>query len=367
MAKLINKHFDQTLDITSYTKSGNMYKVFMFMGSVIHILYTGLFFFTRVYPLMIYNIFAAILWMVLFVNFKISKLRPLLIIINAEFLVFLAITIINIGWNYQFFCYLFIFVPLSLLSSMDYKKKTYNLKLAYIQFTIMMITMSILIIKFGGIDARYTFNEQHNKLFNIIGVFHIIIASITAFFLFLAVIVDINTTTKKLEAINNELTFIATHDPLTNLINRRSMNNYFTMAIDNYGNGKKPFSFILADIDDFKKVNDIYGHDAGDIVLKRTSKIIMDIVGENGAVCRWGGEEILILINQDLTGAVKVAENIRASVQATSFVFNNTYIKTTLTLGVASYKPDLSINKLITQADANLYKGKKSTKNCVVS
>ena len=145
------------------------------------------------------------------------------------------------------------------------------------------------------------------------------------------------------------------------------MNNYFTMAMDNYTNNKIPFSFILADIDDFKKVNDIYGHDAGDIVLKRTSKIIMDIIQDEGAVCRWGGEEILILTYKDLSNAINLAEKIRTSVQSTSFVFNNTYIKATLTLGVATFKPDLSINKLISQADANLYKGKKSTKNCVIS
>ena len=196
---------------------------------------------------------------------------------------------------------------------------------------------------------------------------HVLIIVTTSFIILVAFIQDTNATAIKLDSINSELSFIATHDPLTNLINRRSMSDEFTKVADAFTEKKTPFSIILADIDDFKKVNDIYGHDFGDIVLKRTAKIILDIVGDKGSVCRWGGEEILILTHYDLKESVKIAEQIRSTIQTTSFVFNNTYVKATLTLGVSTCKKDIPINKVITEADSNLYKGKKSTKNCVVS
>ena len=201
----------------------------------------------------------------------------------------------------------------------------------------------------------------------LISIINFVATSVLSFLINYAFIADVNVSNQRLANINNELNHIATHDPLTSLINRRSMNDQFYKAIDNYRNSHDKFSLILADIDDFKKVNDVYGHDSGDIVLKRVSKIITDNVPKPGVVCRWGGEEILILTYCDLKEAVKIAETIRQAVASTSFVFNNTYIKSTLTLGVAEYNPDLPIGKIVTQADANLYKGKKSTKNCVVA
>ena len=367
MSKFDSAKFNNVFSASNLTTSSTVYKYFLTSASVVHILYTVIFFIIGVYPLAIYNIFSTMLYAILASNFKLKRLRPFLLIINAELLAVIISCVYYLGWAYNFYLYINLIVLLSILSSMNYKKKTYNLKYAYIQFVIMIITMATLVIYSNVNNPIYTFKGSDEALLEILDTMHVLIVVTTSFIILVAFIQDTNATAIKLDSMNSELTFIATHDPLTNLINRRSMSDEFTKAGEAFAEKKTPYSIILADIDDFKKVNDIYGHDFGDIVLKRTSKIIMDIVGDKGSVCRWGGEEILILTHTELNSTVKLAEQIRSTIQSTSFVFNNTYVKATLTLGVSTCKKDIPVNKIITEADSNLYKGKKSTKNCVVS
>ena len=128
------------------------------------------------------------------------------------------------------------------------------------------------------------------------------------------------------------------------------------------------FSLIMCDIDNFKKINDTYGHDFGDIVLREVAAITMQQVGTNGYVCRWGGEEILILVSSSAKeNAGRIAENIRRNVANHVFELNNKWIHCTLTLGIAVYKEGDTIEATITNADYNLYQGKRTGKNMVVA
>ncbi|MBE5934776.1 MAG: GGDEF domain-containing protein [Lachnospiraceae bacterium] len=367
MSKFDAAKFSKLTNIKNLNSSSLACKYYMVLAFILHLCYAVLFFVLKAYPIAIYCILSTIMYSVLMTHFKTKRARLFLIVTNFELMSLICICVYHMGWEYNFYSYIFTITLLAILSSMDYKKTTYNLKFAYVQFAVMIIMLGVLVYITDTSDPIYTYTGAHHTLLNNIGRIHNIVNVSTMFMLLVAYVNDTNSTATKLDAMNNELAFIATHDPLTNLINRRSMGDEFTKAEEKYKEKKAPFCIILADIDDFKKVNDIYGHDFGDIVLKRTSKIILDIVGDKGAVCRWGGEEILILVYGDLPSAIKLAEEIRSTIQATSFVFNNTYAKATLTLGVAKNKPELPINKIVTEADANLYKGKKSTKNCVVS
>ena len=96
-----------------------------------------------------------------------------------------------------------------------------------------------------------------------------------------------------------ELEKYANYDTLTHLLNRRSMDNYMQEAYRQATTGKSSFCLLMADIDDFKKVNDTYGHDCGDEVLKYVAQTISTGVKKNDSVFRWGGEEICILLNAD--------------------------------------------------------------------
>ncbi|HEY9135187.1 MAG TPA: GGDEF domain-containing protein [Pseudomonadales bacterium] len=128
-------------------------------------------------------------------------------------------------------------------------------------------------------------------------------------------------------------------------------------------------SFIMIDLDHFKKINDSYGHQAGDFVLVEAAKILMHNARNYDEVGRYGGEEFAILLpNTSLNVAEKIAERIRESLAETQMEIDGNNVKVTASLGVASY-PDLdikSVNDLLKKADEALYVAKKSGRNKVV-
>lgn len=170
----------------------------------------------------------------------------------------------------------------------------------------------------------------------------------------------------KIEAQNAELNELALKDPLTHLYNRRSMNDILANSMSILKTKGKRFSLILADIDNFKKINDTYGHDVGDAVLIKVSELITECVGTQGSVCRWGGEEILISINASIESASTIAERIREVIENTYLTADNVQFNVTMTLGVAESIPGYKIETLIQQADDRLYYGKNNGKNQVV-
>lgn len=165
---------------------------------------------------------------------------------------------------------------------------------------------------------------------------------------------------------NIQLDEMAHKDPLTHLLNRRSMNEHLQRSIETLKITGKRFCLILCDIDDFKHVNDTYGHDAGDAVLVAVANIISSTVRDSDVVCRWGGEEILILISDPIETAGICAERIRKKLEDNVTHFGDTNIKVTMTFGISESIPGYKIEQLIQQADDKLYTGKKSGKNCVI-
>jgi diguanylate cyclase (GGDEF)-like protein len=122
----------------------------------------------------------------------------------------------------------------------------------------------------------------------------------------------------------------------------------------------------MADIDDFKKVNDTYGHECGDEILIIVSEIVSNNVREQDYVCRWGGEEMLVLLKTDKDTAVSVAERICKEVSENAVEYKGENVGVTLTLGVSQYQNGENIRTIIDRADKNLYYGKNHGKNQVV-
>lgn len=166
---------------------------------------------------------------------------------------------------------------------------------------------------------------------------------------------------------NEQLYELAHKDPLTHLLNRRSMNEKMTLRMEQLKLTGKRFTLVIGDIDDFKKVNDNYGHDAGDIVLITVSDIIRQNVGNGGFVCRWGGEEILMILNESLESATEVTDRIRKRIDENIVNHEGNQIHVSMTFGVAESIPGYKIEHLIQQADDRLYYGKKHGKNQVVT
>lgn len=158
-------------------------------------------------------------------------------------------------------------------------------------------------------------------------------------------------------------------DKLTGLYNRTYFEHYLANTLSSLaqkGESHK-ISVIMADIDHFKAVNDTHGHQAGDFILGIVAKIFKENFRKTDILCRYGGEEFLaILPSTDLIGASMAAEKLREAVAAYQYVFNNTTIPVSISLGLAEVDIAMESGETaIARADAALYHAKKNGRNRV--
>ena len=165
-----------------------------------------------------------------------------------------------------------------------------------------------------------------------------------------------------------ELQKLAKTDPLTGLLNRRGVMEQIDREKIKFKRYNRTFALGLGDIDDFKKINDTFGHDAGDYILAEISKIMIDVGRSADMFCRWGGEEFLaILPETDLKGGILFAEKIRSQIEKHTFNFKSTIIVVTMSFGISTYKNSSSTEQCIKEADQCLYLAKQAGKNKVIS
>jgi len=172
---------------------------------------------------------------------------------------------------------------------------------------------------------------------------------------------------EELQRANEILSQLSITDGLTKLHNHRYFQDHLTREIKRVSRTKQPLSLILLDIDDFKLLNDTYGHAAGDDVLTSLAAIMNDSARESDLIARYGGEEFVILMpNTDLAGAVHLAEKIRMAVETTRLIIGDGMkpIEITISLGVAVY--DGNRREFFSEADRALYQAKAAGKNCVI-
>jgi diguanylate cyclase (GGDEF)-like protein len=147
---------------------------------------------------------------------------------------------------------------------------------------------------------------------------------------------------------------LATTDALTGVFNRRKFNELIRVEIERVNRYGKPLSFVILDIDLFKRVNDTLGHEAGDHVLVLLAALIDGCIRNVDSLARWGGEEFVILLPQvDLRGAVELAERVRDAVGG-----RRPTLGVTISCGVAEYQPPETADSLFARADRALYRAK---------
>ena len=159
------------------------------------------------------------------------------------------------------------------------------------------------------------------------------------------------------------------HDRLTGLKNRMAFYYDFGGKLKEYllPTSGKQMSLFICDIDKFKRVNDTYGHNAGDDVLKFASALIESTCSEKESVYRWGGEEfVMVMRDADLEYAAKKAEEVRVKLMESDIDADGTVIRCTMSFGCAFFDPNRSIEENISAADARLYVAKETGRNKVV-
>lgn len=166
----------------------------------------------------------------------------------------------------------------------------------------------------------------------------------------------------------NAIRVLVERDALTGIYNRRyggaKLRKLKNMAMKS----GMPFSVCIGDIDFFKKVNDTYGHDAGDIVLKRVSELMSKFMAGKGFIARWGGEEFMLAFDKtDLEESRQYLEQMLDKIRAMEILYDDMIIKITMSFGVISGADDSDVGALLRKADARLYYGKMNGRNRVVA
>ncbi|MEI8652707.1 GGDEF domain-containing protein [Pseudoalteromonas sp. Hal273] len=168
----------------------------------------------------------------------------------------------------------------------------------------------------------------------------------------------------KIIALSQKNEFLATIDPLTNLPNRRYTMNKLVAFKSELKDNNTPFVILLADVDNFKKINDQFGHDFGDEALIQLAKTFDKSIPKNAIASRWGGEEFLIVIpDATVEQGEQVAEKIHNALKASVVSLFSDSTNITLSIGVISASAERSIDLDIKRADELLYKAKAQGKN----
>jgi diguanylate cyclase (GGDEF)-like protein len=158
--------------------------------------------------------------------------------------------------------------------------------------------------------------------------------------------------------LEEELRKLAVTDPLTGVYNRRHFLEELQREMNRSNRCACPFSLIMLDVDHFKEVNDRFGHETGDRVLKELTEMIRKRIRASDLLARWGGEEFMILmVNTNLPPAARLAEDLLMQLQAGTF---SGIGQVTASLGVAAHRPGEGVDELLTRVDNLMYQAKNS-------
>lgn len=262
---------------------------------------------------------------------------------------YMSLATVCLGYKYGFHLYSLSMIPIIYYTNyIAYKINQKKLTTAFFSLIIIACYMACTIyVSLAG--SIYEGNNTAEAIFWITN------SIIVFFFLIFYTKLLIKTIIDSEEKLK-EMSYV---DSLTGLFNR----HYMMEQLGNEADKENPGTLAMVDIDDFKQINDIYGHNAGDYVLKKIADIMKEQCNDS-IISRWGGEEFLILISTQ-SDSKDTMEKLRSKVDNTRFEFDNKPIKVSVTIGVAA-KEGNTIDKWIQEADKRLYVGKNSGKNVVI-
>jgi diguanylate cyclase (GGDEF)-like protein len=174
--------------------------------------------------------------------------------------------------------------------------------------------------------------------------------------------------TQKLEEKTRELEVQATRDNLTGLFNRRYADQYLARELEACRRERRHLTVAFADIDLFKRVNDLHSHATGDAVLRRVADLLREHCRANDVLARYGGEEFLLCFpGADLREARRICEELRTAIERSNWAQLGLGAGVTISFGIADFRADGSAERLLNRADVRLYEAKHGGRNLVVA
>lgn len=341
------------------------FKVFTYVLTFLHAAHAIFFLTMGLYLLAIYNALSILLLFGVRQLFYQKKFVKGMAPAFLNIVIYSILCTLTIGYDYNYMLYLFLIAPGSIFVTFNCEEFRHLKSYQYIMPSSMCLIYILATVLSRFITPVYAIDMYKFRL--LVQIINILLVCGIIEIFALMFSAETRRIKRELQAQNVYLDNLSKIDPLTGLLNRRSMLEEIEKSMKLAAGTDHVFSLVMCDIDNFKRINDTYGHEAGDIVIKYIANLMTESCPEKSQVSRWGGEEFLLLLERKRDTSVAIAENIRTTVCETPVTCENTNIPVSITLGVAEYIPGFDVDKIIKKADDNLYYGKTHGKNVVIS
>lgn len=321
----------------------------------VHLSLIVIFFRIRVRPMAYVNIGSVVCYLACFLLVALERVRWYVLVCYVEILAHSFLAVHYVGDNAGFQMYYLACIAVVLFThyfSVHTGTKPINGPVLSVISCVLYIFTIVYSQQTMPLSPLAYNTQFHLRVFNTFLVFLFVLA----FFSMLTLVASRNEV---------ELVRQTQHDNLTGLLNRR----YLTQYMNDLQQAQQMDHRWLAilDIDDFKLFNDRYGHLCGDYVLCAVADVITELCSDQCTVCRWGGEEFLIVGQGSEEESRRLTEKLRTVMADREFTYSGTRHAVTVTIGVAHYQSGQDLDTWINTADARLYKGKQAGKNQIVS
>ena len=322
-----------------------------YVGIIVHLALIPLFYWLNLASLSFLNLFSSVMWISAWFINKLGRHNPAIALMTTEVILHTLLVVPTVGWHAGFQYYLFPAIPFTLFNN-----KLEGNAIILISIALCMLFLLLCVYTHDQLPIEALSAE----LIKIINIVNIVISftalCIVSYYFRLASL-----------SLEQELETLAHTDPLTGLYNRRRMADFLAQQGSKAELELTDLAIVFVDIDHFKKINDNYGHDIGDKILRSVAGYIKQHLRKGDTLARWGGEEFLILLpNTDLNGAQVLAEKMRKAVAEHGILIGDREYSVTLTFGICQHQIEHPIESSIKFADIALYRGKLAGRNCVM-
>lgn len=324
-----------------------------------HFLFLIIFILLEINALVYVNICSCLIFLSAVILNKYRRHKTILAITITEIITHSYIATSILGWSSGFHIYIMCLIPLIFFYRF--------FKVFWKNLLIVIIFGLYVLLKYISGFKGYDYSIPI-EIIDLLELMNFLIAFIVFAILSASYSVAAMYLENQLREKNIELDASSRVDHLTGLSNRRDILDKIKIERAKMIRNDIKCCFVLSDIDYFKRINDSYGHDFGDFVLREISRLIQESLRSQDYICRWGGEEfLLVLPDTDISGSIVVAEKIRKVVSEYQFSCNSVNISVTMTFGISEYNHKNDVDESIKIADRLLYTGKENGRNCVVT